>query len=721
MSASELHNKRNTILIDLKSILLSSKDGLTERELSREYKVLNGRDIQYTCLGYNSLYDFLTSLANQSVIYQQRRHPNIIVYFAKEDNCTYQLRNLVSGQKDTQVREREHRRFREATSNRYRLQSPTVVSNSPVKVPYYIQFEIKTVLENAKGNALSRQEFKRNYYQLYPKFIDCEKFGYDSIKGLLESLKHFVEVRPCPNDEYTVSLKQLEIQPQEQPPDDQPPKTNECEKLNEVKKEEREIVENLKILIKNFDNNGGLWARLIPIEYKKMFKKELNATSIGYRYPIDLLDDKLGDFVRIKKPEKYGDLLIFSKDSAAAGDNAGGYTNDDSVVEEDEIEEINHINNIKQLTKDIRRLFRRDPANFDRGKLYTMNQFKEMFETKAGWKFNLKIYGCTTFDQLFVKLGDEKLLEFKYDSERKNKFIKYKHEVSEMSQVVPTSTNGSRSQYEVLTKKSSIATSSVNDGGVRLGGKNDGEKAIFMQKFLNEYVFYNESLDTFKLLEDVDLHSECNVIISHIISPFEMSIQISYNINKLELLMDDLENAYLGVGASHYNMSKEYIQIGKYCAAVFPGDKNWHRCKILEIDDKRQLTRVAFIDYGGEAMVSMNELKFLCRRFMNLPQQAIPARLSNVDFLNTAGKRWADKTTDYLLKIVQSKTFKAKFDGAVFGCISCTLHELDSTGRSVYCLNKRIVEDGFATQMKDNSIVSKQIFFFFPLITPFPN
>lgn len=208
------------------------------------------------------------------------------------------------------------------------------------------------------------------------------------------------------------------------------------------------------------------------------------------------------------------------------------------------------------------------------------------------------------------------------------------------------------------------------------------------------------------MLEDVDLSVECNIIVSHIINPFEMSIQIAKNVPKLNLLMDDLENAYLGVGASHYNMTHEYIQIGKYCAAIFPGDKNWHRCKILEIDDKKKLARVSFIDYGGEAWVSMNELKFLCRRFMNLPQQALLARLSNVDYMNVAGKRWDENVTNYLLKIVQSKVFKAKFDGAVFSLLSCSLYELDSTGKSIYCLNKRIIKDGHATEMKDKSIVS---------------
>ena len=67
--------------------------------------------------------------------------------------------------------------------------------------------------------------------------------------------------------------------------------------------------------------------------------------------------------------------------------------------------------------------------------------------------------------------------------------------------------------------------------------------------------------------------------------------------------------------------------------------------------------------------------------------------------MNITGKRWAENTTDYLVKIVQNKVFKAKFEGGVFSVLFCTLHELDSTGRSIYCLNKRIVEDGYATEI----------------------
>ncbi len=116
----------------------------------------------------------------------------------------------------------------------------------------------------------------------------------------------------------------------------------------------------------------------------------------------------------------------------------------------------------------------------------------------------------------------------------------------------------------------------------------------------------------------------------------------------------------------------------KYCAAVFPGDKNWHRCKILEIDDKKKLVPVSIIGYGGETIA---DLKLLCKRFMNLPQQAILAKLSNVDYMNIAGRRWSDKVTDYLLGLVTGKLFRARFDGTVFNILSVTLYELDAAGK----------------------------------------
>ena len=112
MSATELHQLRESIIIDLNALLLSSKDGLTERELLREYKILNGIDVQFTRLGYNSFYDFLQSLVSDSVLRQSRRYGNLVVYFAIEKKCTYELRQLVCGQRDTKIRDRDQRRYR---------------------------------------------------------------------------------------------------------------------------------------------------------------------------------------------------------------------------------------------------------------------------------------------------------------------------------------------------------------------------------------------------------------------------------------------------------------------------------------------------------------------------------------------------------------------------------------------------------------------------------
>jgi hypothetical protein len=686
MSASELHKIQNAIILDLKSILLSSKDGLTERELHNEYRQLCGREIAYSCLGFNTLYDFLMDLVHKSIIRHQRRG-NLVIYFAYDEKCTYELRNLVKGQTDRSHNIREQKRNRESTY-RYNRQHNSVNGRSDYdhqqpNVPFYIQNQIRTILENSKTKSLSRSSFTRNFYQKYSGFINVNKYGFDSLRQLLVSLKHFIELGESPDDEFIIYLKDLSKQSEEKVVQDDAV-VKEYKKLNDMTKLGDEIVENLKVLIKSFDNKGGLLICSIPAEYKKYFGSDLNVESIGYRSIVDLINDKLEDFVRTKRLEKYGDYLLFSKDSNFEEDVQDGDARADNY-EEDE-DEITYVNNLKQLGKEIRRLFKRDAINFDKKKLFQIIEFKELFQNKSGWKIHLKDYNCKTLDQLMMKLNDEKVLGLTCD-ENNNIFIKYRPDVGEL-EVEPVIVNESN-QYS---------------NGIRVV-KNESEKAKFMINFFRDHVFYHETFDPYQVFEDFDLTKECDIFVSHITNPFEISIQIAKNIPRLNALMDDIENAYLGVGASHYNMEREYIQMGKYCAAVFPGDKNWHRCKILEIDDKKKLVRVSFIDYGGETFVPITDLKLLCKRFMNLPQQAILARLSNVDYMNIAGRRWSDKVTDYLLGLVTGKLFRARFDGTVFNNLSVTLYELDAAGKVTGCLNQRIIKEKQATEMKDKSII----------------
>ncbi len=78
------------------------------------------------------------------------------------------------------------------------------------------------------------------------------------------------------------------------------------------------------------------------------------------------------------------------------------------------------------------------------------------------------------------------------------------------------------------------------------------------------------------------------------------------------------------------DMPVEYVHVGRLCATVFPADKNWHRANITGVSPETKQARVQFIDYGGETLVPIKSLKFLDKRFVSLPVQAINARFANV-------------------------------------------------------------------------------------------
>lgn len=177
--------------------------------------------------------------------------------------------------------------------------------------------------------------------------------------------------------------------------------------------------------------------------------------------------------------------------------------------------------------------------------------------------------------------------------------------------------------------------------------------------------------------------------ISNVNSIEDIQIHIHENVKLLDKLMEDLEICYHGIGSSSYDMPIDYVQHGKICAAIYPGDNNWHRCRITGITPENNTARVEFIDYGGSASVGIRQLKFLDKKFAQLPIQAINARFSNVqrydkrkDFLN------------YILKQTIEKVLEARIVGVNDGRLSLEIFDRSSQGILVN-LNKRIIMDGY--------------------------
>ena len=218
-------------------------------------------------------------------------------------------------------------------------------------------------------------------------------------------------------------------------------------------------------------------------------------------------------------------------------------------------------------------------------------------------------------------------------------------------------------------------------------------------EFIQSHIVH--TMDPNEILRSFAEKSTHRIIISNVINPTNFQIQLVDNGRALDSLMDELEKLYYGIGASHYNMPPEYIQHDRLCAAVFDGDKNWHRCRITGYYKEQKSARVQFIDYGGSSTVSINDIKFLAKQFDKLPIQAVNARLHNLapPVLDT----WHKNIVDYMLSRVKGKVFSANIVGAIEGVLSIEcfqeLPKLDKDNKlelSKKSLNQLIIDECFA-------------------------
>ena len=229
--------------------------------------------------------------------------------------------------------------------------------------------------------------------------------------------------------------------------------------------------------------------------------------------------------------------------------------------------------------------------------------------------------------------------------------------------------------------------------------------------FIQDYVIYEETLDSTEVIKQLASQKSHRVIVSHVYSASNIHIQIVENLPRLDKLMDDLENVYLGLGASVYDMPESYILVGRICASVFPLDKNWHRCQIQSIYPSRKQAYVTFIDYGGHATVSYTDIKFLAKEFEKLPAQAILARLANVK----TSAEWGEKEINYFLNRVMGKCLLAEIIGYNDIRVSVDLFDFTTqdngdckAGTKIH-INSRVVMDGFGTHYDETQEI--EVFF----------
>jgi hypothetical protein len=313
MAASRLHELKQDLIMNIKAILgANAKDGLTDRELQREYMKTNGTKIPYSILGYLTFHDLLQDLIQTSVIWSQRKDYLTIYRVVVTNEHEQNMIQLVCGQKDSrnkplreQMRSKDalyKQRYHHYTNQNQPTQGDLQADRRPQKkiVPSYLQDQIKSVLRDSADGSLLKNNFIKNFFLKFGCYFDPLQFGYKSLFEMLSSLRHIVDLRDLIDDTFRICLKPEVV-------------TNQTENKDCVSLE-TEVVDNLKKIISNANDKGGIWIRNILSSYKELTTKELPLDVLGYNNVLDLVLDKLNNFVRIEEPLKHGDRLVFLND-----------------------------------------------------------------------------------------------------------------------------------------------------------------------------------------------------------------------------------------------------------------------------------------------------------------------------------------------------------------------------------------------------------------------
>ena len=438
ITAAELDDMRKEIIIEIRSILCSAKQGLTEFELRKEYSQLFGKEIPYTSLGFNSIYELMRSMP-EACYSQKHRTGNIWVYFPCIDESIKDLAELVRGQKTdklTKLREQYRSQARSKSSNSsYRFQRNSYSSGSQFRtaqnvnstimptnyernVPADVQHQIRFILANNNGR-LPLGEFESFYKLKYGSRLDFRQHGFNSMRHLFESIPHLVVVKMqsgtfdgtdliCLTESNQQIVTETPVEPDvpaeyaEIPAKDLAKSSCDSTKPEPKKKNvsplEQELIDNIVKLLKS---KKSIALSDLKSDYEGFIKKPLEFEKLGYRNITELIKNLEMPDIRVTCVlPTYENILVYEDDSNQL--TVADEVNCSSDSDEDYNEEykIMHLKKLEPYIKSVFKVKRRA----------YLSEFLSLFERHNGWVLDFRTYGFKNNDALFSSLVNLNLI-----------------------------------------------------------------------------------------------------------------------------------------------------------------------------------------------------------------------------------------------------------------------------------------------------------------------
>nr|XP_012417047.1 PREDICTED: tudor domain-containing protein 5 isoform X3 [Odobenus rosmarus divergens] len=206
-------------------------------------------------------------------------------------------------------------------------------------------------------------------------------------------------------------------------------------------------------------------------------------------------------------------------------------------------------------------------------------------------------------------------------------------------------------------------------------------------------------------LPPLDTSTLVGVFVEYIISPSQFYIRI-YSRDSSELLEDmmiEMRRCYSNqLVSDRYAMPEYFIQPGHLCCVRISEDKWWYRVIIHRVLGKQEV-EVFYPDFGNIGTVQKSSLRFLKCSYTKLPAQAIPCSLA---WVRPVEEHWTSRAILQFQKLCGLKPLVGVVDEYVDGILNIFLcdtssnedvyfhHVLRTEGHAIVC-RENVPSKGF--------------------------
>ncbi|CAO2637322.1 Tudor domain-containing protein 5 [Lemmus lemmus] len=672
---SEQERIQDCLRKEIRSLLISTKDGLTPQQLEKEYLLMVGNHLPLRILGYRSTMELVLDMPD--VVSVCPCGDGTVILKAIPDESTKGIASLVAKQRRShKVRNSIQKGRTSVCSGRvpYRGRVPPIL-------PAFVKSELKDLLT---FSPVLLSDFEKAFAKRFGRPFQYMQYGFLSMFEVLSAASDVISVeqtragslltlkksasgekqRGWPAGKiftqpfrmkqqgsyYSTGFPVTKTRFSQRTSNMESPKTvlsmekmpafntvetsrlNHTEKLNQLENTFKSVIaqvgpggtidpdlkHKIKFVVSKFPQ--GLFISKLLGEFELIFKEQLSPKQLGFLNVTELVG-ALSDILRVEFSEEKQDLLVFDADLKPAPlGGALSSVRDSCLVQPDKKTE---------------------------GNAWLSSPSRNPLSTAA--------VRNTTWDH-----------PLKNHKEPEQKLYKKPNLV-----VKPL-------QLQVETNKSQFSLSVANH--------DIPPDAVRAKKLCR--------------LPPLDTSTLVGVFVEYIISPSQFYIRI-YSRDSSELLEDmmiEMRRCYSNqLVSDRYIMPEYFIQPGHLCCVRISEDKWWYRVIIHRIIGKKEV-EVFYPDFGNIGTVQKSALRFLKCCYTKLPAQAIPCSLA---WVRPAEEYWTSRAILHFQKLCGLKPLVGVVDEYIDGILNIFLCDT-SSNEDIY-FHHVLRTEGYAIVCRENA------------------